>query len=62
MSRAKQRENRRIKAWEIREGIRTPGREEKLDRVDYCGIRDPTPYEAVENMIRKERGMILGQV
>ena len=27
--------------------------EEKLDLHDYCGIKDPTPYEAVKNMIRK---------
>lgn len=27
--------------------------EEKLDLVDYCGIKDPTPYEAVRNMIRR---------
>ena len=30
-------------------------REEKLDLVDYCGIKDPTPYLAVKNIIRKER-------
>ena len=52
MSRAKQRENRRAKACEIKQsGIS----EEKLDLVDYCGVKDPTPYEAVKNMIRKER-------
>lgn len=28
-------------------------KEEKLDLIDYCGIKDPTPYEAVKNMIRK---------
>lgn len=27
--------------------------EEKLDLHDYCGIKDPTPYEAVRNMIRR---------
>ena len=27
--------------------------EEKLDLIDYCGIKDPTPYEAVRNMIRR---------
>lgn len=27
--------------------------EEKLDLYDYCGIKDPTPYEAVKNMIRR---------
>lgn len=55
MSRAKQRENRRVKDREILKGIRKPTREEKLDLVDFCGIKDPTPYEAVKNMIRKER-------
>ena len=28
-------------------------KEEKLDLIDYCGIKDPTPYEAVKNMIRR---------
>ena len=28
-------------------------KEEKLDLHDYCGIKDPTPYEAVKNMIRR---------
>ena len=28
-------------------------REEKLNLIDYCGIKDPTPYEAVMNMIRR---------
>lgn len=55
MSRAKQRENRRVKDRKIRSGTRTPTQEEKLDLVDYCGIKDPTPYEAVKNIIRKER-------
>lgn len=34
---------------------RMVGKEEKLDLVDYCGIKDPTPYEAVKNIIRRER-------
>ena len=50
MSRAKQRENRRIKNREIRAGIR----EELLDKRNFYGIKDPTPYEAVKNMRRKE--------
>lgn len=57
MSRAKQRENRRVKAYETKLGIR----EEKLDLVDYCGIKDPTPYEAVKNIIRRERAAIRSQ-
>ncbi len=28
-------------------------KEEKLDLIDYCGIKDPTPYEAVKNMVRR---------
>ena len=53
MSRAKQREQRRLKDREIRNGIRRPSQEEKLDLFDFCGIKDPTPYEAVKNMIRR---------
>ena len=30
-------------------------KEEKLDLIDQCGIKDPTPYLAVKNIIRKER-------
>ena len=51
MSRAKQRENRRLNYREIKSGVR----EEKIDLIDFCGIKDPTPYEAVKNIIRKER-------
>ena len=29
--------------------------EELLDRVDYCGIRQPTPYQAVKNIVRNQR-------
>ena len=61
MSRAKQRENRRVKDREILKGIRKPTREEKLDLVDFCGIKDPTPYEAVKNIINRERAAIRSQ-
>ena len=30
-------------------------REEELDLIDYCGIKNPTPYLAVKNIIRRER-------
>lgn len=40
-----------------REMRRTVGREEKLDLHDYCGIKDPTPYEAVKRMIREDKEM-----
>ena len=39
-NRARQRENRKIK-------------EEMLDLRDMCGIKDPTPYEAVKEIIRE---------
>lgn len=39
-NRKKQRHNRRIK-------------EELLDRKDICGINDPTPYEAVKEIIKE---------
>ena len=42
----------RKKQCELR---RTVGREEKLELRDYCGIKDPTPYEAVKNMIRQQK-------
>lgn len=39
-NRKKQRHNRRIK-------------EELLDRKDMCGLNDPTPYEAVKEIIKE---------
>lgn len=30
-------------------------KEEKLDLRDYCGIKDPTPRDAVRNIIRECR-------
>lgn len=39
-NRKKQRENRRIK-------------EEFLKRTDICGVKDPTPHEAVNNLVRE---------
>ena len=39
-NRRKQRHNRRIK-------------EELLDRKDICGLNDPTPYEAVKEIIKE---------
>lgn len=38
-----------------REMRRNYGKEEKLDLIDSFGIKDPTPYEAVMNLIRQER-------
>lgn len=41
-NRERQRANRKLK-------------EDRLALRDYCGIKDPTPYEAVKNMIRQEK-------
>ena len=30
-------------------------KEEKLDLRDFCGIKDPTPHDAVRNIIRECR-------
>ena len=38
-----------------RELRRTVGREKKLELRGYCGIKDPTPFEAVKNMIRQQK-------
>lgn len=53
MSRARQRENARIKNREIRAGLRSKAREEQIDPFNFYGIHDPTPYKAVKNMIRR---------
>lgn len=29
-------------------------RQEMLDRRDYCGVRQPTPYDAVKHMIQDD--------
>ena len=39
-NRKKQRANRRIK-------------EEMIDIIDTCGVKDPTPYEAVKELIKE---------
>lgn len=43
--------NRKIQ----RELRKTVGKEEAISRTNNYGIKDPTPYQAVQNMIRKER-------
>lgn len=50
MSRKRARENRRIKAWETRQGIR----EEMIGSRNRYGIKDPTPYEAVRTIVREQ--------
>lgn len=29
-------------------------KEERLERRDICGVYDPTPYEAVKNLIKRQ--------
>ena len=38
-----------------REMNRVCEKEEKIDLYDCCGIKDPTPYEAVSNLVKQER-------
>lgn len=45
--------NRRKQQELIKAKVVKVSKEEKLDLYDYCGIKDPTPYEAVKNMIRR---------
>lgn len=46
----------RKKQRELRKaGIR---KEEKLDLYDSFGMKDPTPYQAVKNMIRKQESAV----
>ena len=40
-NRKRQRLNRKLK-------------EERLNRKDICGVADPTPYEAVNNILKEE--------
>ncbi len=35
-------------------------KEERIARRDFCGVPDPTPYEAVKNMIRSQMEMRTG--
>ncbi len=60
MCRAKQREGRRIKAYEMKQGLRdASGREEKLDRQNAYGNQDLTPFLAVNDLIRSEKALRL---
>lgn len=45
--------NRKKQQELIKAKVTKVSREEKLDLFDYCGIKDPTPFEAVRNMIRR---------
>ena len=45
--------NRKKQQELIKAKVVKVSKEEKLDLYDYCGIKDPTPYEAVKAMIRR---------
>ena len=38
-----------------RQRLNRKRKEERLNRKDICGVNDPTPYEAVKNIIDKEK-------
>ncbi len=44
-----------------RELRRTIGKEERIERTNYYGNQDLTPYQAVEEMIRKERARVIAE-
>lgn len=54
MSREKQRRNHSQKWDAIRTGARSK-HEEPIEFRDFCGMRDPTPYEAVKHMVKEQR-------
>ena len=45
--------NRKKQQEMIKAKVTKVSREEKLDLFDFCGTKDPTPFEAVKNMILK---------
>lgn len=53
------REERLMKEEADRLRMQQEQKEEMLDLHDYCGIKDPTPYLAVRNIIRKERAQAI---
>lgn len=57
-TRATQRINRVIR--DRKQHIRKEAREEFIKLRDECGIKNPTPFEAVGNMVRAEREMRAG--
>lgn len=57
MSRKNVRKNRRMKAWNIQQEKKAGKgtKEEMIELRDKCGIKDPTPYEAVKNMVHQQK-------
>lgn len=46
--------NRKVQRELKRMGVRKMTNEEKIAIRNNCGIRDPTPYEAVMHMVREQ--------
>lgn len=46
--------NRKIQRELHRMGARRMTKEEKIELRDKCGMRDPTPYEAVKHMVQEQ--------
>lgn len=55
--RARQRKNRVTKCRI--QHIKDESREEMIGIRDKCGIKDPTPYEAVKEIIRIQKGAFI---
>ena len=56
--RERQRRNRVTKC--LIQHLKDESREEKIEIRDKCGIKDPTPYEAVKEIIRMQKGAFIG--
>lgn len=52
-NREKQRRNKRENKLSL--SVEPLRREEKLDLRDGCGVKDPTPFEAVKNIVRRQK-------
>ena len=46
--------NRKVQRELHRMGVRRMTNEEKIELRDKCGIKDPTPYEAVKHMVQEQ--------
>ena len=45
--------NRKVQRELHRMGVRRMTNEEKIELRDKCGMKDPTPYEAVKHMVQE---------
>lgn len=46
--------NRKVQRELHRMGVRRMTNEEKIELRDKCGMKDPTPYEAVKHMVQEQ--------